>query len=402
MNEATTHLTGSDFFRIGSYNLIRRLAILFTIVFGILSAIFFPIDTIGFSIYLIVFFLSLGSTFYLHFTKNSKPVFWVFTISASLLVTYSINSILNTLHYSDLMWIVCIVLFAYLGLGYRIAFLFIGFHTLSLLYYFGFSLNMHIRLLEERSPMELFANGLELIFAFFVLSYLIHQNIRFQSYTQNKLAEANRSLATQNTENITLLKEVHHRVKNNLQIVVSLLRMQSSEIESAEARAHFKSAIDRIVTISMIHTRLYRSKELSEIRLKEYLEELIRDLTLLNSDNGKLEIKLNSSIHQLDLKAMVPIGLMINELITNSVKHAFIDSERKTISIAFSQNDQGEILIRYNDFGTWKNESAGGFGLELLNLLAEQIDGKITREGSLIEITFSNNAGNQPSDEVLF
>lgn len=282
----------------------------------------------------------------------------------------------------------CIILFAFIGLSYRVAFFFVGLHILGLVYFIYFGLNNHVEAVIKRSEIELVVVIIEISFAFLVMSYLIYENVRYHKYIWAKLQETNIELAIKNKENITLLKEVHHRVKNNLQIVVSLLRIQNLETHSVETKEHFQSAINRIMTISMIHQKLYQSGELSEVEFHKYINSLIDDIKELHSDNKEINIVLNSELNKVDLNSVVPLGLIINELITNSIKHAFKDSDHKTINISFSKNINGNNLLIYSDSGQWQDTGKNGFGIELLELLTDQLDGTIKRSGSSFKIQF--------------
>ncbi len=380
-----------DFYLKGKYKLIWRLSLVFTVMFTLLSAIFINIDIVAFSIYFTVLLLSIGSIFYLRKSKNHIPIFWVVTISATVLAIYSMNVIRDTLHYSELLWMICIVLFAYIGLSRRVAVYFAVINLFSLLYFLLFRLNTHITQLEPRETTELLAISAEMIFTFSIIVYLLHQNIQFQNYSRKELEISNKFLKERNQENIVLLKEVHHRVKNNLQIVVSLLRIQSSEVKSEEAQEQFENAINRVMTISVIHQKLYELGELSQIEFRDYLHELVDEIKQLHCGNTSIVKTLKVQLDKIDLKCVVPIGLIINELITNSVKHAFADNNDSSqwINIdLFPSDEAGIAIFKYSDSGTWKEEAPLGFGTELIETLTSQLDGEINRVGSTITIRF--------------
>lgn len=268
------------------------------------------------------------------------------------------------------------------------AIIFIGFHLVGLGLFILFELNNHVQVVSVRGTMELINVVIEIIFAFLIMSYLLYENVRYHKNIWQELQHTNSKLASKNKENITLLKEVHHRVKNNLQIVVSLLRIQNADVQSEETKAHFKTAINRIMTISMIHRKLYQSGELSEIEFKKYLSGLIEDIKNLHLDDHEIKVEFSSNITEIDLNSIVPLGLIINELITNSIKHAFKATQNRTISIQFDQTDDNNVCMRYWDSGVWKAEEKSGFGLELLQLLTEQLEGNLERVDSQWRIEF--------------
>jgi two-component sensor histidine kinase len=325
----------------------------------------------------------------LHFKKQSHAIFWIYTVSATVLAIYSINSILETLHYSDLLWIVNIILFAYVGLSKKEALFFVIVHGLFLMYYIFFSLNSHIVLLEVRTTPQLIGMAMEILFAFLVMVYLFDQNMRFQRRVQTELIVANKELERKNAEITVLLKEVHHRVKNNLQIVVSLLRIQQNEITDEAISSHFQEAVNRVITISSIHEKLYRSKELSQLNFNNYIDSLIADFKDLFAHHH-ISIRFSSEVNSVDLKTVVPLGLIMNELITNSIKHSDRESNIKVaIDMSFTTTPNGLIRFVYNDGNEW-SEQNDGFGLELIQALTSQIDGTLNRNGSELTIEFAS------------
>lgn len=167
--------------------------------------------------------------------------------------------------------------------------------------------------------------------------------------------------------------------------------MQNVETHSNETKEHFRTAINRIMTISIIHRKLYQSGELSEIEFYRYINSLIEDIKDLHSDESEIEINLSSNIKEVDLNSIVSLGLIINELITNSIKHAFDIIEKKSITINFNLKPNGNVVLDYSDSGKWKETEKNGFGIELLELLTDQLDGTITRDGSAFKIEFPTN-----------
>jgi len=381
------------------YLIVWRLVLIFTCVFLFLSIIFSQIHLHVFYIYLTVFCLSLFTAIYIYKTGKFLFAYWIFTFSASALVTYSMFTLQETLHYSDIIWIIAIVLFSYIGLGKKWALGFIVFHALSLTYFIVFQLNDHIVLIRPLNITEKIGLSIEIIVGIVVVSYLFRLYLDFKDYSENKLQEFNNELmdqnkiiAAKNNENIILVKEIHHRVKNNLQIVISLLRMQSQEVQSIESKKHFSEAINRIMAISLIHQKLYEEMELSNIRFREYFDDLTKEIKHLHNNRIEIELEFNSNLSEIGLKSIVPLGLLINELITNSLKHAFTSNSSGTIKIYFSTLNEEDIIFQYADSGLWKEDQRehGGFGLELITLLSEQMEGNYQRDGSLYNFTLKN------------
>ena len=193
-----------------------------------------------------------------------------------------------------------------------------------------------------------------------------------------------------------LLKEIHHRVKNNLMIISSLLNLQSRYIKDEESKNIFKESQNRARSMALIHERLYQSADLKRIDFGDYIRTLSNDLYHTYVIDTSL-IKLNIEVDdvKLDINTSIPLGLIVNELITNSLKHAFPHGESGEINIKFHTNDD-EYILEVNDDGVGFPEdkdytNTGSLGLRLVTSLTEQIDGKIefnNKSGTSFKITF--------------
>jgi two-component sensor histidine kinase len=260
-----------------------------------------------------------------------------------------------------------------------------------------YSINAHLQVIHQQSSRDTISLVVEIILAFLILAYLLNQFVDFQTYSKTKLTDLNSNLEhqnemilIQNKENTTLVKEIHHRVKNNLQIIISLLRMQRGELKSDEAKEQFTVAINRILTMSMIHQKLYQEKTPSKISIKDYTKDLSAELLSLEGPDTKIKVEINASDEFAGLKTIVPFGLLLNELISNSIKHAFGEVKQGEIAISLSAEDN-EINFQYMDSGKWTEPEEGteGFGLELIDILTEQLEGTYKRSGSKYEFQFS-------------
>jgi len=180
-----------------------------------------------------------------------------------------------------------------------------------------------------------------------------------------------------------LLKEVHHRVKNNLQVISSILNLQSTLLTDPQARAAIRECQHRIKSMAMVHEKLYRAGDLARIDLAGYLSSLARSIFLehqLNSDRIKLHLEIESV--DLDLNVAVPLGLILNELITNAFVHAFPTGREGNIWVSFKKRPDDLVELRVKDDGVGfppgldfkKSES---LGLVIINTLVEQIGGQL-------------------------
>jgi PAS domain S-box-containing protein len=202
------------------------------------------------------------------------------------------------------------------------------------------------------------------------------------------------------TEKEVLLKEVHHRVKNNLQIISSILNLQSSTIEDRQTLDLLRNSQDRIRSMSLIHELLYRTKDFSTIDFSEYIRSIATNLFQSYTENKKIELILELEDVFLDLDAAIPCGLIINELITNSLKYGFEADKGGTIKIMLQTLDK-QISLKIEDNGIGFPDhidfrDTESLGMQLVVSLIEQIDAEITLEnrgGAKYEIQFVNNLG---------
>ena len=200
--------------------------------------------------------------------------------------------------------------------------------------------------------------------------------------TERKKAES--QLKASLGEKEVLLKEIHHRVKNNLQIISSLLNLQAGYLQDNQAIELFQVSQSRIESMALIHEKLYQSKDLAQINLAEYIQDLVDSLFCSYEVRLKaIAVKLNIDDILVNLDTAIPCGLIINELVLNSLKHAFPSGKPGEIYISgmTSDSDNKFILIVGDngiglppDFDFRNTES---LGLQLVNILANQLEGTI-------------------------
>ncbi len=177
-----------------------------------------------------------------------------------------------------------------------------------------------------------------------------------------------------------MLKEIHHLVKNNLQIITSLLRLQSREIENQSSLEHFKEAIDRISAMTLIHNQMYQSKDLDRIALEPYFESLSKNILHSYALDIPVDIPFDIKIDHAASNNIVPMALIFNELMSNSFKYAFQNKSSGAIGIKANQTGNKSIEFNYADNGEWIEPAhEDSFGLELIEALTEQLGGTVKR-----------------------
>lgn len=192
-----------------------------------------------------------------------------------------------------------------------------------------------------------------------------------------------RILRQRNAEKEFLIKEIHHRVKNNLQVLSSLLHLQSRHIRDETALHAVREGQNRVDAMGLIHQKLYMGENLAAVEMGDYLRELSD--TLLDTfglDDGRVQIVCRLEPLRLDVDTAIPLGLIINELATNSLKYAFPGDRTGTLEIALWKDESGRLCLRVSDDGVGKTGAATdakkgtGFGTNLVEMLAKKLKGK--------------------------
>ncbi len=187
-------------------------------------------------------------------------------------------------------------------------------------------------------------------------------------------------------EKETLLREVHHRVKNNLQVISGLLNLQSLYIDDAGVRAIYKESQNRIKTMALIHEELYQREDLAHINLADYIQNLTDNLMASYSMTGK-RVKLALDLEDIDIviDTAIPVGLIVNELVSNALKHAFPGRMGGEIKVSLRRIDkkQNELVVLDNGIGLPEDldiQEMASLGLRLVSILAEQLDADLKVE----------------------
>ena len=197
--------------------------------------------------------------------------------------------------------------------------------------------------------------------------------------SERKQAEAR--LKTSLAEKEVLLKEIHHRVKNNLQVMSSLLNLQSQHLSDTNARDMFKMSMDRIRSMALIHDKLYRSEDLSRIYFPGYVRELARGLMSTYSLGRPIALDVNIDPCSFDIDTAIPLALVLNELVTNSLKHGFPGERDGMVAIGLAVSDNSMTLTVSDDGIGFPSDldfrNTGSLGMQLVITLVEQIEGTI-------------------------
>jgi PAS domain S-box-containing protein len=227
---------------------------------------------------------------------------------------------------------------------------------------------------------------------------------RYRDHLEELVAErtaelhaANLQISASLQEKEVLLKEIHHRVKNNLQVISSLLNLQSGYTDDEAAIALFTESRNRVHSMALIHEQLYRSADFTRVDFAAYTQELIRRLLVsYRAQANGIDLDLSFDEIYLDITTAIPCGLIINELVSNALKHAFPDGQSGTIEVEMQTvSEEGYRLIVRNDGVAFPAgvdfRNTDTLGLQLVNSLTRQLSGQIdlhTEEDTTFEICF--------------
>jgi two-component sensor histidine kinase len=209
------------------------------------------------------------------------------------------------------------------------------------------------------------------------------------------LTKTQKELSTKNDENVLLLKEIHHRVKNNLEVVSGLLALQFAKIDDPNMQEVMLSSQNRVKSMGILHQKLYQSEQLAFIEMKNYFENLCENILDSYNETDRIKVDIEMSEIELDVDTAVPLGLIVNELLTNSLKYAFPKGVKGKIELSLKNVSHDNFQLKISDNGVGKplfGKAIGtGFGSQLVDLLTRQIDGKLIQDvsnGTLILINF--------------
>jgi two-component sensor histidine kinase len=238
-----------------------------------------------------------------------------------------------------------------------------------------------------------------------VLGLLLYKRYWDKIRTNKILVAKNSEIETQKSlmnkaleERETLLKEIHHRVKNNLQIISSLLNLQSKKITDENVLASITEGKNRVEAMSLIHQNLYQSDQLTSINMQDYFLQL---LSHLSRSFGRPEYVISYHVNAeeifFDIDTAIPVGLMVNELVSNAYKHAFNNKEKGEINVSVHRGNNSKYQLKVSDNGVGFSEEdilaeANSLGLRLVKSLStKQLKGDFTmqnKSGTVVTITF--------------
>ena len=231
--------------------------------------------------------------------------------------------------------------------------------------------------IEQQRLLQGLSIGVAALLA--LLAFSLYRNARARKQANALLSAQKAEIEVKSQQNELLLKEIHHRVKNNLQSISSLLYLQSAHLQDAEMRQAVAAGQHRVEAMALIHQKLYQRDNLATVEMKGYLADLGQSLIhTFDAAPERLRFTLDMPQLELDVDTAVPLGLIVNELITNALKYAFPDGRSGEITVSLQQTDQQlALVVRDNGVGAANLKTGTSFGSKLIQLLTTQLGGQL-------------------------
>lgn len=259
---------------------------------------------------------------------------------------------------------------------------------------------------KEKDIQELKSYKNKILAFSFILAFLLALAIIVMFYRGNKkkdvinqlLEKEKNEVEKKNEEKNALLKEIHHRVKNSLQVISSLLRLQSYEFDDDYIRMKFEEAQGRVISIAKLHEQMYNSENLKEIAIKKHFTPLIEELV----KDYQIKTKVCLDVYFVDVsmgsKTLIPLGLIINEVISNSFKYAFEGKESGNIKVHVRHKEAEQYILEIGDDGVGMSrdfniDESSSLGMQLIQVFTEQLNGTLERlpnQGTYFRIEFED------------
>lgn len=242
--------------------------------------------------------------------------------------------------------------------------------------------NQQKTLQQQKRLQILTASLLFLVSIIFLILYISYQKNRKNN---KKLTQLNNNLSEKNTlldqriaENEILAKEIHHRVKNNLQMIASLLSLQSMHINDKTAFSAIQASQKRVESVGILHKELYARDNITNINMLDYLPILTSNLEDAFITEDRIQIKHDISSIEMDVETAIPVGLIVNELVTNALKYAFPNDTEGTIRVSLKKPEANKYLLEISDNGightVQNNDDGTNFGTKLVEILTQQLN----------------------------
>lgn len=390
-----------DFYEKARFDLTWKLNFFLAVLLPFLALTLFIFNQGAYLPTLFGWAISIVNLIVMRQSKNYKIPAYFFSFAGVFLCIYTLFNFKNEVHFVDPLWMVICILYTYFTLGKLWGNINLFLASSSIAIFVLVALPEQIDLIDHLDQPKAIALAVNVCICMIVIAYLIYEFINTTHFAEASYHQMNVELRTknqevqlQNEEKSVMLREIHHRVKNNLQVISSLLRLQAREAKDDKTIELFKDSTNRVVAMALIHEKMYQTKDLAKINLEEYLRTLLNDLIDSYSIQIPIKADIHSNVEMISNQSLVPLALLFNELVSNTLKHAFSEKDEGTIKIDIDR-ENGKIVLSYWDNGIWREkQKETSFGLELIESLTEQLDGtckRSTKLGTSYEFTLPDN-----------
>jgi two-component sensor histidine kinase len=361
---------------IGRFNMIWNASLALVPIFTLLAVMHIILGDKSYATSIAALIVTLSVLMILQRTRNFIVPGIICVIAGMTIIQIVVWLVDDSHVISDTMWCMLVAIFAYFLFDSIVGTFVLLFNLSGLLLYLLLAGDVSVANKGLNYDVVDFKLVVNVIYVGLALAFILHKLVS-NSKVVNKRYQAELE------ENEVLLKEIHHRVKNNLQIVASLLRLQAAEVDSDELKNHFNEAVSRIRSMSLIHEKMYQNEDMANIDVASYLDSLAHEISGLFCSDCHMNVKVHSEVEKIDMNILVSLSLIFNELVTNSIKHGFMDHGSGAIELDIQMGDK-IVTMTYSDNGTWRQPSSEGvtFGLDLIKTLTDQMDGSyaLTKE----------------------
>ena len=339
----------------------------------------------------------------MYFKKKYKVISIVGLLISIVIIWSAMLFIRNVAHTNIPLWIVLTILFAYFVFGKKWGIITTICNFLVLTYYFIFLYPDNMSNLPEFNRIDVISFIIESFIIFLGIIYFIFKYSSILHYNQEKLLTANQSLKKNKDiiekqfEEISMLyNEIHHRIKNNLNIIISMISLKIPDDGEWVDKNILEDSVNRIKTIAAIHESMFNVQPKNSFNLQLHIKTLINNILRLTDENIEFTLNIDNP-RKVGQYSIVLFSLILNELITNSIKHAFHNIKTPKISINFKESKTENYYdLYYSDNGHWKNEKKeeDTLGTVIINSMIKQIDGKCEivkdKDGTYYSVTGLN------------
>lgn len=381
----------TDYYELAKYELTWKIITIISITLAVLTIAYSIFDFQSFFPALYGLFTAILLNYLFYKSQNYRLFGMIYVFHSIVFLGLIMIMIPDVIHVIEYVWFFIFTLFAFFILGNKIGFLTVVLNMTFLSIYFVYFFERNIELITNNiNSFQVVSTILNLAFGFSLVGFLVSQFKVTRKHADTKFKEVylevtqkNRMIQAQNEEKTIMLKEIHHRVKNNLQVISSLIRLQSFETEDVEAKKMFDATVNRVVAMALIHEKMYQKDNLSKLNIADYLRDLASDLIGSYGIQKKIDFSIHSDFEIIGNRTIVPLALIFNELISNSLKHAFKTLDIGKISVSIVLIDSDFFKITYIDNGIWVgNTKESSFGTELIHTFTEQLDGEVRRDSN--------------------